>query len=107
MECKTKKVGDVAPVVNNTTVTPSGSVLNVYSPTDTTIFSANFSQDIARAPTPGYIRIFSATTNQSVLVLDASNSTIASVVNKNTLQINMPVGQLNTGSYYILFDYGK
>jgi hypothetical protein len=81
-------------------------VLNTYSTAQIMTFSAFFSSGIKRTKTPGYLRVFSATTNQSILVLDASNSTIIPLVSGYTVMINMPVGLLPTGDYYILFDYG-
>jgi hypothetical protein len=51
--------------------------------------------------------VFSFTSNQSELVLDASSEKITPLVAGYNLQINMPVGQLSTGDYYILLDYGN
>jgi hypothetical protein len=95
------------PVINETSVKPNNVVLKVNSTADTMLFSAQFLQGITRAPTPGYLQVYSAATKQAVIVLDASNITNVPLVFGNTFQINIPVGLLPSGHYYILFDWGK
>lgn len=104
---KIKQVGSLPPTLNASTISPSnGSVLNVYSSYTETTFMANFDSPIVRAVNPANISIYSSTTNQLVLAIDASNRTNTPEVNGTLLTVIVPIGTLPNDTYYVLLSYG-